>query len=189
MPFGPETVPEFVSGHPFLDFVNTVRDPGKTRDLDRFVDGEGLAALLRQAGFGKGAAAPVGAQLLSLRQFREASYGVLSALAAGRRPDREDVLAVELAVKSAIADAALGLGDTGPGWLPGPLGGLQDELALSLAAFLQSDALDRLRECRRCTRLFLDHGRGPGRRWCSMETCGNRAKAQAFRARRRRVAR
>ncbi|MFW5641932.1 MAG: CGNR zinc finger domain-containing protein, partial [Roseicyclus sp.] len=92
---------------------------------------------------------------------------------------------VEMAIKAALADAHLSYGGHGPRWTAGPLGGLYDTLALSLAALLQSGDLARLRECRRCTRLFLDHGRGPGRRWCSMARCGNRAKAQSFRDRRR----
>jgi predicted RNA-binding Zn ribbon-like protein len=62
---------------------------------------------------------------------------------------------------------------------------LQDHLVLSLHDLLRRDDLVRLRECRRCTHLFLDHGRGRGRRWCAMARCGNRAKTEAFRARRR----
>ncbi|HIA2401636.1 CGNR zinc finger domain-containing protein, partial [Burkholderia cepacia] len=29
----------------------------------------------------------------------------------------------------------------------------------------------------------VDRGRGVGRRWCDMRTCGNRAKVEAFRER------
>jgi predicted RNA-binding Zn ribbon-like protein len=36
-----------------------------------------------------------------------------------------------------------------------------------------------------CTLLFADHTRGRARRWCSMGTCGNRAKVTAHRQRRR----
>jgi predicted RNA-binding Zn ribbon-like protein len=35
-----------------------------------------------------------------------------------------------------------------------------------------------------CSALLLSRSRGPRRRWCSMETCGNRAKVAAYRARR-----
>jgi len=56
---------------------------------------------------------------------------------------------------------------------------------LSLIDLMQRADLSRLRECKRCTHLFLDHGRGQGRRWCSMARCGNRAKAETFRARQR----
>ena len=34
-----------------------------------------------------------------------------------------------------------------------------------------------------CQRIFLDRSRGKRRRWCSMRTCGNRAKVTSFRRR------
>jgi predicted RNA-binding Zn ribbon-like protein len=37
----------------------------------------------------------------------------------------------------------------------------------------------------RCTRPFVDRSRGRRRRWCGMRGCGDRAKAAAYRARRR----
>lgn len=48
------------------------------------------------------------------------------------------------------------------------------------ADLLISDLLPRLRECsgRDCSRLFLDTSRNGSRRWCSMETCGNRSKVR-----------
>ncbi len=39
-----------------------------------------------------------------------------------------------------------------------------------------------VRRCERCTVWFLDVSRGHQRRWCSMAVCGNRAKAEAYRA-------
>ena len=84
-----------------------------------------------------------------------------------------------------MQDASFTLGAKGFQILPGPLDGLHDHLVLALFDLLQGSDLDRLRECPRCTHLFLDHGRGPGRRWCSMARCGNRAKVESFRARHR----
>jgi predicted RNA-binding Zn ribbon-like protein len=104
-------------------------------------------------------------------------------MAAGRRPGREEALTLEAAIKSALQDASFTYGRRGLDLLPGPLGGLQDHIALAFFDLLQRDDLDRLRECRRCTHLFLDHGRGQGRRWCSMARCGNRAKVETYRAR------
>ncbi|MFN2104362.1 MAG: CGNR zinc finger domain-containing protein [Candidatus Promineifilaceae bacterium] len=51
----------------------------------------------------------------------------------------------------------------------------------SAADLLASDTLDRVRQCaddRGCGYLFVDTSRNRSRRWCSMESCGNRAKAQ-----------
>jgi predicted RNA-binding Zn ribbon-like protein len=47
----------------------------------------------------------------------------------------------------------------------------------------------RIRQCEGsgCAILFLDQSRSGRRRWCSMEGCGNRAKAEAFRHRGREV--
>lgn len=47
----------------------------------------------------------------------------------------------------------------------------------------------RIRQCEGngCAILFLDQSRSGHRRWCSMEGCGNRAKAEAFRRRSRRA--
>jgi len=50
----------------------------------------------------------------------------------------------------------------------------------SAADLLVSGQAARVRSCadRRCAWLFLDTARGRHRRWCSMEGCGNRAKAR-----------
>ena len=173
------------AGHPALAFLNTVADTGKSRDTNTFADGEALLEQLRLGGLATKGDPPGTGQLRDLLLLREASYSVLSAIAAGRNPAREDALVLEAAIKAAVADATLALGPKGPLFVPGPLGGVHDTLVLGLMDLLQSDDLSRLRECRGCTHLFLDHGRGPGRRWCTMARCGNRAKARGFRDRRR----
>jgi predicted RNA-binding Zn ribbon-like protein len=51
----------------------------------------------------------------------------------------------------------------------------------SAAELLTSPHLDRVRQCaddRGCGFLFFDTSRNGSRRWCSMESCGNRAKAR-----------
>ncbi len=173
------------AGHPALVFLNTVSDDGKSRTVDTFDTGEALLEQLRAGGLATQNDAPMGGQLRAILDLREAVYSVFSAIAAGRRPSREDGLMLETAIKSALADASFRPGRDGPLFVAGPMGGLYDELVLGILDLLQSGDLSRLRECRRCTHLFIDHGRGPGRRWCSMARCGNRAKAQGFRDRRR----
>lgn len=171
-------------GHPALMFLNTVADDGKTRGHNTFANGEELVAGLMAAGLApRGTPAPGSRQVAALISLRETAYAVLSALAAGRKPGREEALALETAMKSAVLDAGFAFRRGGMTLVPGPLGGVTDRVLLSLFDLLQRPDLDRLRECRRCTHLFLDHGRGRGRRWCSMARCGNRAKAEAFRAR------
>jgi predicted RNA-binding Zn ribbon-like protein len=53
-------------------------------------------------------------------------------------------------------------------------------VARSAGDLLTSDKLERVRKCadeRGCGYLFVDTSRNHSRRWCSMESCGNRAKA------------
>lgn len=53
-------------------------------------------------------------------------------------------------------------------------------VARSAAELLTSQELDRVRVCEGhgCDWVFLDASRAGRRRWCSMENCGNRAKAR-----------
>lgn len=51
------------------------------------------------------------------------------------------------------------------------------KIAHSAATLLASDDAGRIKTCGRCSWIFLDTSRNKSRRWCSMETCGNRAKA------------
>ncbi len=172
-------------GHPFLAFLNTVEDDGKHRHENTFEDTAELVRLLKQAGISAGDAPLNRTQTSQILALRETAYAALSALAAGRPPGREEALSLETSMKAVLRDAQFIFGSNGLRIQPGPLAGLYDHLILSLADLMRRPDLDRLRECQRCTHLFLDHGRGRGRRWCAMERCGNRAKAESFRARRR----
>jgi predicted RNA-binding Zn ribbon-like protein len=54
-------------------------------------------------------------------------------------------------------------------------------IARHAAQLLTSDQAARVRECeddRGCGYLFIDQTKNHSRRWCSMESCGNRAKAK-----------
>jgi predicted RNA-binding Zn ribbon-like protein len=55
------------------------------------------------------------------------------------------------------------------------------------ANLLASDRRERIRECAsaECTMLFVDESRNSSRRWCDMNSCGNRMKARRHYARTR----
>lgn len=55
------------------------------------------------------------------------------------------------------------------------------------AELLTSSSLERVRQCAGdpCGWLFYDTSRNRSRRWCTMEGCGNRAKARRYYVRRR----
>ena len=62
---------------------------------------------------------------------------------------------------------------------------LLGRIAGDFAQTLVSGRPDRLRRCEHpgCVMLFIDTSKNGKRRWCSMETCGNREKAAGHRAR------
>ena len=176
------------AGHPFLSFLNTVADDGKTRRINRFQNPTVLLRLLGEEGFALPTDAVTEAQMRTILSLRETAYAAFSAISAGRAPGREDALYLTQALKSVYQDAELLIGPGGLSVAPGPLDRVYEQLVLSMDDLVRSDQFGRLRECRRCTHLFLDKGRGVGRRWCSMSRCGNRAKAESFRARQRHAA-
>ncbi len=171
------------AGHPFLCFLNTVADDGKSRGQNSFSDAHELRGQMQAAGLSL--PSDIDAQMQALMGLREAAYVAFSALAAGRIPKPEDGLTLAAAMQSVMAEAELRITPQGLLTMPRPLARAYDLVVLSMEDLLRSDQFARLRECRRCTHLFLDQGRGVGRRWCSMARCGNRAKAENFRARQR----
>jgi predicted RNA-binding Zn ribbon-like protein len=71
-------------------------------------------------------------------------------------------------------------------WVSGtPVAGALAAVARDAVELLASDAGPRLRTCAAagCGLVFYDASRPGTRRWCSMATCGNRAKLRTHRAR------
>lgn len=183
--------------HPALWFVNTVDDAGKTRRESGIPDWPTLLAWAEVAGMVDADARAVlaaqteaeqaDAEVAAVHALREAAWALLRAHAAGvTDPVAPERLAGDL--RWALDGATL-VWD-GQGWTwhadAAAFGSARVRAAVALAVedLLRRGAeLARLRECGRCAALFLDHGRGKGRRWCRMETCGNRAKAARHRAR------
>ena len=63
-----------------------------------------------------------------------------------------------------------------------PFDSLSWPIVLAAAELLASDSRTQIHECadEGCGWLFLDTSRNRRRRWCTMESCGNRAKARRF---------
>lgn len=181
---------------PALQFVNTVDDAGKTRFEDGLPDWSTLLAWGSAAGvltemeastLEQATDTPEAeSELRAVHDLREATWRVLHAKAAGEEDaDAEDEVA-------AVARWAFGrskLRSDARCYEWRAVATAEDpalpriRLGLIVERFLRSEELTRLRECGRCAAVFLDHGRGRGRRWCRMATCGNRAKAERFRGR------
>jgi predicted RNA-binding Zn ribbon-like protein len=124
------------------------------------------------------------------RAARDALHEVFRARLQRRTPTRQDFETVNACISAAREQRKLvyGNGAFVHAWAgePGDPQRLLWPVMLDAEALLvDADALQRLHECpaARCGWLFLDTSRNRSRRWCSMRTCGNVAKAQRHYAR------
>ncbi len=115
--------------------------------------------------------------------LREAIYRLFRAMAARTRPDEADLAALNRALATAPGRAALAPLGEGFGWrvdaVPPGAAGLLTPVLWSTGDLLVSRRLAKLRRCAndQCLWLFIDDSKSGNRRWCSMSSCGNRAKA------------
>ena len=185
-----------------LDFANTLegrydpRPQEQLRDYDDLLAFSLLAGTLDQSVADRlgelASRSPDAAelQLRDARELRESIFGVFSAVAGGDEPQAVDREALNRFHQRAMSRGKLVHAAEGFGW------GWEDDDALDRPLWpLVRSAVDllltgdqrRLRECAAddCGWLFYDTSRNQSRRWCSMQSCGNRAKVQQFRDRKR----
>jgi predicted RNA-binding Zn ribbon-like protein len=198
---------ELTGGRLCLDFANTVSGDRHGQPREQLGAYGELLAWARQSGVIDAAHArrllaearrrPADAEevLREAIALREALFRVFAAHAERREAPAADVARVSSAVARALGHRRLGSGEGGfaMGW--DDAGGALDaplwRVAASAAELLTSRAeLDRVRVCglhetHECSWLFMDTTKGRTRRWCSMSSCGNKAKARRHYARTR----
>ncbi|MFE9852900.1 CGNR zinc finger domain-containing protein [Streptomyces sp. NPDC005576] len=177
----------FLCGNPALDFVATLRARRSAR-FEMFASPDRLDAWYLASGLVDTVAPADASHVERATAVREAVYGLVAArLAAG------PLGAEALAVVNAAA------GEPVPALRLTPAGRRRadatQEEALSLVArhaveVLGGPEVPLLKECGNatCTRVYIDRSRGMRRQWCGMESCGNRLKAAAYRARKKQSA-
>ncbi len=125
--------------------------------------------------------------------LREAIYRIFSAISHRRPPPAADLATFNAELSRALAQSRIVSTAEGFAW---DWAGTEDMLDWMLwpvvhdaAVLLTSKEIDRVGQCddNRCGWLFLDTSRNRSRRWCSMEDCGNRAKARRHYERKRAV--
>lgn len=127
-----------------------------------------------------------------LRNLSEAITAVCSAIAASRAPNSRDIRSLNEMLRKAMPNLELGLRGSGCCWqwddASSPVQRILWHVVRSVADLVTSDDVGRLRQCAGddCDWLFLDTSRGGRRKWCSMASCGNRAKARRHYARKQR---
>ena len=186
----------FFGGNVFLDFINTFDDLGKTRDLDAMPDwgtvlkwaidteilsGEEVSTLSKLTSTPSAAL-----ELEKLHEFRHSGWNAFTRIAAKKTPSTEDLVNISDSIKWSMQYASMQKTSSGYEWIiTGPdrdLTLIRARLGITLSELMSSENLDRISECGNCTGLFLNKGRGIGRRWCRMNTCGNRTKTRRFRS-------
>jgi predicted RNA-binding Zn ribbon-like protein len=189
---------QLIGGHLALDFVNTVDwrgDPARRRDLlvtfEDLLEWGKAAAALPPGGVRAMRAAAQHDQERALRalrrarRLREVLARVLAAAGRDVAPPAGDVRRLNAFLAAALEHRCLEIRRTGVvwSWANGEgetFDSLLWPIVLAAAELLASDHRTQVHECggEGCGWLFLDTSRNRRRRWCTMRSCGNRAKAR-----------
>jgi predicted RNA-binding Zn ribbon-like protein len=115
-------------------------------------------------------------------EIRELLYRLLHCVGLASGPASEDLSLLNRALSDAAPRAALERADSTLGWriaAKPTAAGILAPVLWSAADILVGPDAARVRQCAndRCLWLFLDDSKNGTRRWCSMQSCGNRAKA------------
>jgi predicted RNA-binding Zn ribbon-like protein len=160
-------------------FVNT-REIDE--DRDEIATPAALEAWLAEHGLSTGPATDA-----DVDRFADVREGLRALLLANngesRDPDavaRLDAVAATVPVSVRFGDDDCALEPEGKG-LDAALGSILGRVHTAM----RDGTFQRLKACREhtCAWAFYDHSRNRSATWCSMEVCGNRAKARAYRAR------
>lgn len=173
----------FVCGNPALDFAATLRARRSVR-FDMFASPDRLDAWYLESGVVDSVSPSREADVVQAAAVREAIYALVTARRLGEAYDDEALAVLNDAARKAPATPQLTASGRRTEATP--------EQALSSVARLAVELLSGpdvplLKECGNpeCTRTYIDRSRGMRRQWCGMESCGNKIKAAAYRARKK----
>lgn len=178
----------------FVEFANTLAfDDGLPNE--RLPDGDALVAWLVERGLveRRPARAAADRALPAYRQLRDLILDVSQRLATGEPPTAVQVRALNRVLRDGLHYHELRAAEKG-GFTVGQVGDALDQgraaIAGSFAHYLADHDLRRVRVCANdgCRWRFIDRSPTGRRRWCDMNTCGNRAKVARHRARARAAA-
>jgi predicted RNA-binding Zn ribbon-like protein len=117
-------------------------------------------------------------------ELRETLHRLFDAVAQGKAPAARDFEGLNAALAAAPARQTLKRGSEAFDWeldmRSGTALALLAPILWSAGDLLASASLGKVRRCANpeCLYLFLDDSRAGKRRWCTMSSCGNRAKAR-----------
>lgn len=175
----------YVSGRPSLDFAGTLKWRRREHVEEQLVRPDGVGEWALGADLVDRPMAATADELSAAVELREAAYRTVRARMEQRPPGGADVaLLNERAGGPRLTPRLREDGGVSRG---GSVDRLLATLAADLLDLLAHAEFDRVKECADpdCTRLFVDRSRTGNRQWCGMSECGNRAKVEAFRRRRK----
>ena len=117
--------------------------------------------------------------------IRDVIYRIFTAIAAGGTPTEGDLSEFNQALTTGLEKTKISATSNGFEWTWEKSDQAFDQMLWpilrSTAELLTSQDIKKVGQCaddRGCGYLFYDTSRNHSRRWCSMDSCGNRAKAQ-----------
>ncbi|MGD8174323.1 CGNR zinc finger domain-containing protein [Marinimicrobium sp. ARAG 43.8] len=185
-----DIAPLFIAGNLALDFINTLFGAGADQ-RECLEDGDSVVAWLRQSGALAEEVKPPPAELLPLaRALREEMKRLVNAAKEGQAA--EPVLVNQVLERGhpvermewRAAEAAFTRTEKRRDL---SAEGLLQPVARAFVELLTDENLQLVKECEACdcVLMFHDQTKSHRRRWCSMASCGNRAKALLYRERRK----
>lgn len=173
----------FLSGRPALDFVHTGGDVEHAH-WEIINTPEELARWLGLI-LGVDEIEAISKDLEPMRRLRAAITRSAYAVAAGKRPSRQDVTTINSWAGAPSLIPVLGP-DQAVTYVEPTAAAVLSTLARDAIDLFGGAFADRVRVCSSadCQLLFVDTSRPGNRRWCSMQRCGNLAKVRGHRRRR-----
>ncbi|MES4905821.1 MULTISPECIES: ABATE domain-containing protein [unclassified Streptomyces] len=173
----------FLCGNPALDLAATLRARRSAR-FEMFVSPDRLDAWYLESGIVDAVSASQQADVEQAIAVREAVYQLVTARIAGEAYDSGALALVNGTARKPPATPQL----TASGrWTDAKPEEALATVARHAVELLGGPDVPLLKECGNpeCTRVYIDRSRGMRRQWCGMESCGNRVKAAAYRARKK----
>jgi predicted RNA-binding Zn ribbon-like protein len=179
---------KFRGGHLALDLAASLAGRLRTTPTELLAAPRDLGRWLVAAGLAAAMPAVAEPDLVAARELREALYRLASARAAGRPLAAADRAVVNRWAAEAPPAPQLAAGGALT-WTGTRAPALLAAIARAGVELVGGAAAERIRACGGdgCSLLFLDTSRAGDRRWCSMASCGNRAKVNDFRRRAQRA--
>lgn len=175
----------FIGGDAALDFANTVYRRTPEVGTDLLNTPEALTTWLTRAQLLPATEEPenpfthADAALTEARALRELFWEVFDTQNGGHELPEGSLARLLDIARSGISDLTVQHDGT---TTPRNAHGVFAVLALRGIKLALSPPPQPVRACDDCGWFFIDTSKGRRRRWCSMKTCGNRAKAARFRA-------